>query len=294
MLTRQKILLALVSQQGSPVTSTVLVKLAFLARNETFLRSDQTFYDFVPYKFGPFSFGLYREMAALRKNGYLEVDSTERIGISPMCKSLAQKKIRELPESTLWAMENITRSYGKLPQRTLLKSVYESYPWYATKSELRDLKPSRVPRLKVAKPAIYTVGYEGKSVDSFFRELLRDGIRAILDVRANPVSRKYGFARKSMSEIAAKLDIEYRHIPELGIPGDLRKSLSDYASYQRLLDRYEDSILPDRRKEISQVAGFMKRKPAALLCMEKDVNCCHRGRLASVVSHESRLPVKNL
>ncbi len=294
MLTRQKILLALVSHQGGPVTPTVLVKLAFLARNETLLKSDQTFYDFVPYKFGPFSFGLYREVDGLKKKGYLEVDDSDRISISPKLKHLALRKTRELPESTLWAVADITNSYGNLPQRTLLKGVYEKYPWFAARSELKDLKPPQVPRLRVASPAIYTVGYEGKSVDSFFKGLLRAGIKVILDVRANPVSRKYGFAKKSMREIATKLDIDYCHIPELGIPGELRKSLSDYDSYQRLLDEYECSILPNRSKEISQVADYMTRTPAALLCMEKDVNCCHRGRLASAVACESRLPIRNL
>lgn len=70
------------------------------------------------------------------------------------------------------------------------------------------------------------------------------GIAALIDVRANPVSRKYGFARSSLSDIAGKLDIDYTHIPELGISSKDRSQLCDFDSYQELLDRYERKTLP--------------------------------------------------
>jgi hypothetical protein len=38
-----------------------------------------------------------------------------------------------------------------------------------------------------APKAVYTVGYEGKSVDLFFDGLLQSGVLQILDVRVNPM-----------------------------------------------------------------------------------------------------------
>ena len=50
-LTRQKILLALLGNVRGSLSPTVFVKMVFLLRQETALRSDPTFYDFVPYKY---------------------------------------------------------------------------------------------------------------------------------------------------------------------------------------------------------------------------------------------------
>ena len=59
MLTRQKTVLSLLTQVGRPLSPTVFVKLVFLLRQETDLERDRSFYSFVPYNFGPFSFTLY-------------------------------------------------------------------------------------------------------------------------------------------------------------------------------------------------------------------------------------------
>ncbi len=97
--------------------------------------------------------------------------------------------------------------YGRMKRATLLRSVFGRYPWYAQNSELTDFVPDDVPRRPRRRAAASTVGYEGKSVDGFFNDLLASGIGAILDVRANPVSRKYGFAKRSMRQIAQSLDL---------------------------------------------------------------------------------------
>ena len=116
----------------------------------------------------------------------------------------------------------------------------------------------------------------------------------IIDVRANPFSRKYGFAQKSMRGIADKLSLEYQHFPELGIPGNLRLNLSDYNSYQQLLDLYETQLLPRCYRHVLKLSVLMKDKPSVLVCMEKDVDCCHRSRLAKAVAETSALPIVHL
>ncbi len=293
MLRRQKMLLGLVANSKGAVTHTALMKMAFLARHETPLKSDHAYYHFVPYKYGPFSFALYRELASLKRYGYLASDG-DHILIPEESASMSQEKILELPEHCHLEIAEIAGRYSRYSQTRLLKYVYSKHPWYASKSELIKLKPSNTPRLRTAPTAVYTIGYEGASVDGFFRELLRVGIAIILDVRANPVSRKYGFAKSSLSDIATKLSIGYHHIPELGIPGSFRKSLEDFDSYQRLFSRYESAVLRKRHEEIEKVALMMKRRPCVLLCMEKDAKYCHRSRLAESVSAQNGLCIKNL
>ena len=294
MLKRQKLLLSLIAHSGGSITRTTLMKLAFLTKFETSLKSDTTFYDFVPYKYGPFSFALYRELSSLAHNGYLSPDEDNAISMPSQASLLSQGKIEELSEHEIKETKEIAERYGALPQTKLLKEVYANYPWYSCKSERRDLKPPSAPRLRTARPAVYTIGYEGRSVDSFFREILRCGVKAILDVRANPVSRKYGFAKKSLGSIANRLDIEYHHIPELGIHGSLRKSLGRLESYQRLFLRYQEETLSKEETRVRRVADYMKLQPSVLLCMEKDASLCHRGCLAEAVAALNGLRVKNL
>lgn len=292
MLRRQKTMLALLAEAGGPVSSTALVKYAFLLRQETDYASDSAYYDFVPYKFGPFSFALYRELESLQRDGYVSHEGG-RLQLTAELRRSSLQKVAELSQAERSSVVEVSRIYGNMRHRKLLANVYKRYPHYASRSELSDLRPGRTPSIPEAEPAAYTVGYERKSVDAFFDALLRVGIRHVVDVRANPVSRKYGFARSSMSGIAKKLKIDYTHLPTLGIPSNERATLGSRASYQRLLDRYERR-LPKHASEIDMLGEQMQATPSVLVCMESDVECCHRSRLAQAVSKVSGLPVRHL
>jgi len=292
-LTRQKTILALLSQAGRPFSPTVFVKLIFLLRHETMLNKDTTFYDFVPYKYGPFSFALYRELATLRRNGYVTPDE-EGVALSEQNITISQEKAAELPAAVRGAVGEILSRYGRKSQAALLDDVYCRYPWYATRSERADLRPKSSTCSEPPARAVYTAGYEGKSIDLFFCCLLKQGIQLIIDVRATPLSRRYGFSKRGLSDIGKRLGIDYRHTPALGIPGKYRSGLTDYDSYQRLLDRYERKMLPKLENEICAVSDLMQQTPAVLLCLEKDARCCHRSRLAVAISRKSGMEVVHL
>jgi uncharacterized protein (DUF488 family) len=293
MLSRQKVILSLLSRSNGPLTKLSFVKLMFLLRNEYRAISDSPFYDFVPYKYGPFSFALYREMDALAQQGYIAL-SDEGVALAPDFESVAHPPVKELPEAVLAAVSSVCQRFAHWDDRTLVADVYRRYPWYASKSELRELCQGLPVQRPVAEVAVYTAGYGEKSVDAFFDNLLRTGIRAIVDVRANPVSRKYGFARKSMSSIASKLDIDYTHEPEVGIPSALRKHIDSVADLDRLLDTYEQEILPRNEQAVARVCELIQRKPSVMVCAEKDARHCHRERLASAVSKMIGLQVIHL
>lgn len=293
MLIRQKAVLALLLRATKPLSPTVFVKLAFLLRHETDVGRDCIFYDFLPYKYGPFSFSLYREVTNLRRDGYLTQDE-EQVALCEQTVSLSKGKIEELPAAVYEAVNKVIRRYGSKSPLGLVKDVYARYPWYATKSELTDLRPKSLVRAKKANPAVYTAGYEGKSVDAFFNHLLKKGIQLIIDVRANPISRCYGFSKRQLSEIAKRLGLSYRHMPNLGIPSEYRTDLTDFDSYQRLLKKYEQEMLPQLENEINEVGKLTEETAAVLVCVEKDVRCCHRSRLADAVSRKTGLEVKHI
>jgi uncharacterized protein (DUF488 family) len=293
MLTRQKIILALLAMAGRPLKATTFVKFVFLLRRETLLAADQTFYEFVPYRFGPFSFSLYRDLGELRLQGYIGEDEGQ-ISFAGQAVSAAKAKASELLPSHAAAIGSILRRYGRLSQRSLIQDVYARYPWFASRSELADALQTDGHCRQEAAPAVFTVGYEGKSVDAFFNRLMEAGVAQIIDVRANPISRKYGFSRLRLGEIAPKLGIDYCHWPTLGVPGAFRAGLSDFASYQRLLQQYERNLLSRRNEEVAAVGTLMSQRPSVLLCVEKDVRCCHRSRLAEAVAGRTALEIVHL
>jgi uncharacterized protein (DUF488 family) len=292
-LIRQKTVLAMLWQAKRTLNRTEFVKLMFLLRHETTLRNEGAFYDFVPYRYGPFSFSLYREITSLRRDGYLTADD-DRIDICSRNAALAKEKVDQLPQAFQEAVARIIKLYGRRNRRELLQDVYTRYPWYATKSELVDPHVDASAQVHCAAPAVYTAGYQGRSIDGFFDHLLQRGIHLLIDVRANPVSRRYGFSKMRLTELSERLALRYRHMPGLGIPSKYRTGLSDFSSYQRLLDRYDSEIIPQHGEEIDEVGMLMEEVPAVLVCMERDVHCCHRSRLAEAVHQRTGLEVVHI
>lgn len=293
MLNRQATILALLLRARKPLDLVVFVKLAFLLRHETELKDDKTFYDFVPYKFGPFSFALYHDMNSLQTSGFV-THSDDTIALLENKTSAVKRMADDLPYSVGSAVFDVVKKYGSLSQAELVEDVYSRFPWYATKSEWTHLRPKDIKKPTAKSAVVYTAGYEGRSIDAFLNVLLNAGIEHIIDVRANPVSRIYGFSKNQMETIAKKLGLDYRNIPSLGIPSSYRTALSDFESYQKLLDQYEKEMLPKVTAEMVEAGSMMKQKPAVLVCLEKDVNCCHRGRLAKAISHRTGMEVKHL
>lgn len=293
MLRRERIILSLLTLAAKPLSRTVFVKFVFLLRHETALKNVPSFYDFVPYNFGPFSFTLYRELERLRQNGYV-TNQEEKVAL---CKSNLASSFREaeaLPDSTIAAVTEIVRRYGQLSQYALVSDVYRRYPWFAHNSQLPERKFASIQLPEKAPPAVYTAGYEGKSVEAFFNQLLKLGIEVFIDVRANPISRKYGFAKARLSQFCERLGLEYRHVPSLGIPSSARAGLNTLSQYQRLLSRYEQWMFSHRYTEVEEVGQIMCQRPSVLVCVEKNVLCCHRARLADAVADTTGLEVINL
>ena len=102
------------------------------------------------------------------------------------------------------------------------------------------------------------------------------------------------FSKKQINEISRRLGLDYCHIPELGIPSKYRVDLSDFDSYQRLMKKYEQEMIPKLGSKIDEVGILMEEVPAVLVCVEKDVRCCHRSRLADKIAWKTGLKVNHI
>ena len=283
MLNRQKTLLLLLTVARRPVSKLELTKWAFILRQETATRGGTAFYDFLPYKYGPFSFCLYREMDALIRDGYVEDGSHW----APT--ALADELVETLPQAVRRDGQTIVGRFGQQRVDTVVDYVYSEYPRFTVNSERKKLAERCV-----ASPAVYTAGYEGLSIDAFLDLLIQNGVERIIDVRNNPIARRYGFHKSTLSRLADRVGIQYVHVPELGIQSAFRQNLHTPEDYDALFDRYERETIARETRSINRVADLMADKASVLVCMEADPQCCHRSRVAKAVARTTELPILDL
>ena len=287
MLTRQKIFLRFMEMCGGSLSKIHLVKMAFLLSKESPSKGGNAYYQFLPFKYGPFSFGLYQEMAAFVKKGLVLDDGEKHWKLTPE----GRQSTLILPEGIESDIRNTFERYKDMTTDELMDSVYCRYPWYTINSVKNEKRAYIRPKANIA---IYSIGYEGLLVDGFLDILLRNGIQRLIDVRFNPVARKYGFHKSTLSRLCGKLDIEYIHIPELGIQGDKRNNLHSLEDYKRLFEEYEQKVLIKNKSILGKVGEMMEEKVSALMCMEADHQYCHRTRIAESILSSSTLPLKNI
>lgn len=284
LLTRQKILIYLIRTFGDEVSKLNAVKMCFLLSTETESRGGDAFYDFLPYKYGPFSFCLYQEVSRLVRDGIVK-DTKNHLYLTEQGKVMSI----DVPKTISIEIDELIDNYRHFGKRKLIEYVYENYPWYTVNSldDPRLEKPS-------VEPSIYTAGYEKTSVDRFLNTLLKSGIRTILDIRSNPISRRYGFHKSTLSRLAENVGLSYRHFPELGITSKRRKNIATLKDRMDLLDSYEKTDLPMKTHLVGEISDLLTMEPSVLVCSEIDHNLCHRSRLAKRCKRRTGLPIVHL
>jgi uncharacterized protein (DUF488 family) len=142
--------------------------------------------------------------------------------------------------------------------------------------------------------AVFTIGYEGTPLAEFINLLVSAKVTQLLDVRCNAVSRKRGFGKKQLMQTCSEYNIQYVHMPELGIPSELRSDLRTKKAHETLMIHYKRDMLPSVLQFVQQAAQFAIIQPSAFMCFEKDINCCHRKPLVDAVSQVTGLSITHL
>ena len=286
MLNRQKNLLHILKTARRAVLKTELTKWSFLLRNETESQGGSAFYDFVPYRFGPFSFCLYQEAGKLENQ---ELITSVGSGQSQKWRLTDNAEFKTPDKATAKDIESIVTEFRnrKLPQ--LIDYVYDRYPQYTYNSEIRQLAQP-----PIAEPAVYTAGYEGISADAFLDMLVQNGIKQLIDVRNNPIARRYGFHKSTLDRLTGNLGINYTHFPQLGILSKKRQELNGQSDYDSLFADYARGTLSKETAAVEHVGKLVRQTPSVLVCMEAEPKCCHRSHLAKSVAKLTKLPVVHL
>ena len=114
--------------------------------------------------------------------------------------------------------------------------------------------------------------------------LIAEDVKVLCDVRKNPISRKYGFSKKTLMNALGKLGIEYEHCPDLGIESQQRRELVTQADYDTLFEAYENTTLKEGFQSIARLSDLLESKQRiAVTCYEKLPQQCHRTRVARAI-----------
>lgn len=284
---REKKLLSLLVALKTPVGLTDFQKLLFLYCQELQeLRKSPSIsssYDFVPYKFGAFSFTSCHDKTRLQAKGLIKESSAVW-----SLTSLGYEVGSLLANADA---ANFARRYARIRGDRLIAETYRQFPFTASRSEIcpRVLRGDPTTRRRI-KDSIHsepntlllTIGYQRRSLECYINLLIQNGVHVLYDVRHNPISRWYGFSKQTLSSTCAKMNIEYVSLPNLGIQGEHRKRLDNKKTYVELFESYRTETLPKHTQTTKQLASNLSLgRRIALTCLEEDPSHCHRSTLAN-------------
>jgi uncharacterized protein (DUF488 family) len=152
-----------------------------------------------------------------------------------------------------------------------------------------------------------TIGVYGFDGPGFIRALKEAEVGLVLDVRQRRGVRgsQYAWANaKRLQAALAEAGIGYSHLPELAPTTEMRqlqyeederkgegkRSRTELApGYVRA---YTEEVLD--RVDLEPIIRFVGDNRAALLCVERDPEACHRSLIAARLADKLGLPVEHL
>jgi uncharacterized protein (DUF488 family) len=141
---------------------------------------------------------------------------------------------------------------------------------------------------------LFTVGYEGRSLEDLVDALRAAGVERLVDVRELPLSRRRGFSKTSLGETLREAGIDYVHVKALGNPKPNRERYwagdveGGAAVYRKHLNN-------GSRSALVELAESLGDDRACLLCFERDHTECHRDVIVQELQElKPRLKVSHL
>ena len=279
---RRKVILALLQLFDGHLEKIRLQKLLFLFCQQ----QEKAEYDFVPYKYGCFSYSANADLNTMLDKGLLIENAND--GYRKADKVDYVKTLKPADRELLFRAKAV---YGSMNSNALVKHTYLNFPYFAINSIKASeiLAKEEFDRVSATKPngqatVLYTIGYEGISLENYLNRLLKNDIKLLIDVRNNPLSMKYGFSKNQLKKCCENLGIQYLHFPGVGIESQQRQELNTQEDYDKLFESYRRKSLP---KTISTQADILtlleKNKRIALTCFEANICQCHRKHLAEAI-----------
>lgn len=279
---RRKIILSLLELFDGKLEKIRLQKLLFLFTK----KQEKAEYDFIPYKYGCFSYSASADLTTMVKKGIL---LDENNGLSKIDRTCYLNTLKEQDKKTLI---EIKRVYGSLSGLSLMRHTYLNFPYFAINSikamdilDKEEFAKVNLARPKSDKTILFTIGYEGISLEAYINKLIKNDIQILVDVRKNPLSMKFGFSKTLLKKFCESVGIEYLHFPQVGIESDKRQELNSQQDYDALFKVYKKNNLTETTATQIEILDLLKlKKRIALTCFEANICQCHRKPLAEAIT----------
>jgi len=274
--------LALLELFGGELEKIRLQKLLFLFAQKQ-VKPD---YEFIPYKYGCYSYSANADLTTMASKSILV--ETEKSFIKTD-KTSYLKLLKADDKTKLHAVKSL---YGAMNSEALMKHTYKNFPYWAINSIKADsilskdeLSIVNNQRAGTDDMVLYTIGYEGISLEAYLNRLVKNGVRLLIDVRNNPLSMKFGFSKSQLKRYCESLNIAYVHIPEVGIVSDQRQELHTQTDYDVLFRKYRKDTLTKTISSQEYIVTLLKQhRKIALTCFEANICQCHRKHLAEAIT----------
>lgn len=278
---RRKIILALLQVFDGRLEKIKLQKLLFLVCQ----KQKEPEYDFIPYLYGCYSHSAKADLYTMVKKDFLTEDETSYSKKDPI------NYLALLDEEDRKLVTYAYVLYNKMDGDGLMKHTYTNFPYYAINSITAErlLNSEQLNKVNTFRPALtattlYTIGYEGISLEAYLNKLIKHDIKVLVDVRNNPLSQKFGFSKSQLIRYCEGLHIEYVHFGEVGIESEYRQELKSQADYDNLFDTYKAKTLPKSVATQQKILDLLiAKKRIALTCFEANICQCHRKHLAEAI-----------
>lgn len=281
---RRKIILSLIQIFDGELEKIQLQKLLFLF---TRFQKDKKTYDFVPYKFGCYSFQANADLSTLKKYGI--VSETTR----SWKKEDEVNYLIELTKEDKKTISDFRLIYANKTSDDLINLTYKRYPYFAINSTVakeylseEDFKNLDNYRSFEEDITLFTIGYQGITLEAYLNKLIKNNIKVLCDVRKNALSMKYGFSKSQLKNACNGVGIEYIHIPEVGIDSEQRQELKTQTDYDVLFEEYKNLNLKKSISSQTEILNLLKEnRRIALTCFEADICQCHRKHLSEAITN---------
>lgn len=278
---RRKIILALLQVFDGRLEKIKLQKLLFLVCQ----KQKEPEYDFIPYLYGCYSHSAKADLYTMVKKDFLTEDETSYSKKDPI------NYLALLDEEDKKLVTYAYVLYNKMDGDGLMKHTYTNFPYYAINSITAErlLNSEQLNKVNTFRPALtattlYTIGYEGISLEAYLNKLIKHDIKVLVDVRNNPLSQKFGFSKSQLIRYCEGLHIEYVHFGEVGIESEYRQELKSQADYDNLFDTYKAKTLPKSVATQQKILDLLiAKKRIALTCFEANICQCHRKHLGEAI-----------
>ena len=145
-----------------------------------------------------------------------------------------------------------------------------------------------------ALPSLFTIGYQGLVQGQLLDLLAASGVRAVLDVRAIPQSRKAGFSKSTLAVSLHAHGIAYCHDPRLGTPKPGRDAARRGHSAAMHAIFHEHMGTRSAQDGLTDAVALAAAQPTCLLCFERAPHDCHRSIVAQLIFARTGQSIRHL